>query len=419
MSNTKINKKLARRYAAERRFKFIGACSVSIGLVFLVVLLFTIFSTGFTAFFSTKILLELDLTKFANTQADQIKPNALKKVITAGLAKSIEVPIRPSEVRKINKFLLSQYSSKEIKDYITKNSDKLTTNNQLWLTSSSTIDQLYKKNIDLTNGTQANSIGSRNLEIFDTFNLQNKIKSVFNTKFITGGDSRYPELAGIAGAMLGSFYTLLVCFAVSFPIAVAAAVYLEEFAPKNKFTSFIEININNLAAVPSIIYGLLGLVVVLGFFGAPRSTPLAGGIVLALRTLPTIIIASRAAIRSVPTSIRQAALAMGASQVQVVLHHVLPLSLPGTLTGSIIGLSQALGETAPLLLIGMVAFVVDLPNTPLEPSTTLPVQIYLWAESSERGYVEKTSAAIMIILTFLMAMNSFAIIMRKKYERRW
>jgi len=212
---------------------------------------------------------------------------------------------------------------------------------------------------------------------------------------------------------------LLVCFVISFPMGIAAAIYLEEFAPKNRITEIIEVNINNLAAVPSIIFGLLGLAVILNFFGVPRSTPLAGGIVLSLMTLPTIIIACRAALKAVPPSIRQGALAMGASPMQVVLHHVLPLALPGTLTGTIIGLAQALGETAPLLMIGMFAFVVDIPTSPLESAAALPVQVYLWAESSERGFVELTAAAIMVILVFLVLMNLLAVIFRKKFERRW
>src|SRR5690606_20144633 len=233
------------------------------------------------------------------------------------------------------------------------------------------------------------------------------------------GDSREPEMAGLWGAVVGSFFTMLVTLALSFPIGVAAAIYLEEFAPKNRFTDFIEVNINNLAAVPSIIFGLLGLAVFIGFFGMPRSVPLVGGIVLTLMTLPTIIISARAAIKAVPPSIREAALGLGASKMQVVLHHVLPLAMPGMLTGAIIGMAQALGETAPLLMIGMVAFIVDIPSGPVSPATVLPVQIYLWADSPEASFVALTSAAIMVLLTFLIMMNTFAVILRKRLERRW
>ena len=241
----------------------------------------------------------------------------------------------------------------------------------------------------------------------------------FNQSLFTRGDSREPEQAGMLGAILGSFFTMLVTLGLSFPIGVAAAIYLEEFAPKNRFTDFIEVNINNLAAVPSIIFGLLGLAVFIGIFGMPRSVPLLGGVVLTLMTLPTIIISSRAAIKAVPPSIRQAAMGLGASKMQVVLHHVLPLALPGMLTGAIIGMAQALGETAPLLMIGMVAFIVELPTGPLDAATVLPVQIFLWAGSPEQAFVALTSAAIMVLLAFLITMNTLAVVLRKRLERRW
>ena len=245
------------------------------------------------------------------------------------------------------------------------------------------------------------------------------MKKRFNTTFFTAGDSREPELAGILGAAAGSFFTLVVTLLLSFPIGVAAAVYLEEFAPKNRWTDLIEVNINNLAAVPSIIFGLLGLAVFLNFFGLPRSAPVVGGLVLTLMTLPVIIIASRSALKSVPPSIREAALGVGASEMQMVAHHVLPLALPGMLTGTIIGMARALGETAPLLMIGMVAFIVDIPAGFTDPATALPVQIYLWADSPERAFVERTSGAIIVLLAFLIIMNAVAVILRKRYERRW
>jgi phosphate transport system permease protein len=245
------------------------------------------------------------------------------------------------------------------------------------------------------------------------------IEKQFNSAFFSSGDSREPELAGIGGAAAGSLLTLLVTLLLSFPIGVAAAVYLEEFAPKNRWTDLIEVNINNLAAVPSIVFGLLGLAVFINFFGLPRSAPLVGGLVLTLMTLPTIIIASRAALKSVPPSIREAALGVGASKMQTIFHHVLPLAMPGMLTGTIIGMAQALGESAPLLMIGMVAFIVDIPGGLTDPATVLPVQIFLWADSPERAFVERTSAAIMVLLAFLIAMNAFAVIMRRRFERRW
>jgi phosphate transport system permease protein len=248
---------------------------------------------------------------------------------------------------------------------------------------------------------------------------QGLIESRFNTTFFTAGDSREPEQSGILSALKGSFYMLIVTLLLSFPIGVASAIYLEEFAPQNRWTDFIEVNINNLAAVPSIVFGLLGLAVFINFFTLPRSAPLVGGLVLTLMTLPTIIISGRAALKSVPPSIREAALGIGASRVQTVFYHVLPLALPGMLTGTIIGMAQALGESAPLLMIGMVAFIVDVPQGFTDPSTALPVQIYLWADSPERAFVERTSAAIMVLLAFLITMNALAVLLRKRFERRW
>jgi len=245
------------------------------------------------------------------------------------------------------------------------------------------------------------------------------VRTPFSWELFLNSDSRFPEQAGLAGAIVGSFYTLLVCFLVSFPMAIAAAVYLEEFAPKNRATDIIEVNINNLAAVPSVVFGLLGLAVFLNLFGLPRSAPLVGGMVLSLMTLPTIIIATRAALKGVPPSIREAALGVGASRHQVTLHHVLPLAMPGILTGTIIGLAQALGETAPLLLIGMNAFITSPPGGILEPATALPTQIFSWADSPERGFVSRTSAAILVLLGFLVMMNAIAIILRQRFERKW
>jgi len=245
------------------------------------------------------------------------------------------------------------------------------------------------------------------------------VDHVFNWRFFTSSDSREPELAGIRGAAAGSFWTMLVTFLLAFPIGVSAAIYLEEFAPKNKFTDFLEVNINNLAAVPSIIFGLLGLSVFLGVFGVPRSAPLAGGIVLALMTLPTIIIAARAAIKAVPPSIREAALGVGASKVQTSTHHVLPLAMPGILTGTIIGMAQALGETAPLIMIGMVAFIVDVPGGITDSASVLPVQVFRWSDFPERAFEAKTGAAICVLLLFLVVMNALAIFLRRRFERRW
>ena len=283
----------------------------------------------------------------------------------------------------------------------------------------SDIDMFLKGNVDITLDESQRRISDNQVKWTNELKTKGLISQKFNSTLFSAGDSREPEQAGVLGALIGSFFMLLITFIVAFPLGVAAAIYLEEFAPKNKFTDFVEVNINNLAAVPSIIYGLLGLAVFINFFGMPRSAPLVGGLVLALMTFPVIIIASRAALQSVPPSITDAALGVGASKIQTVFDHVFPLALPGMLTGSIIGMARALGESAPLLMIGMVAFVVDIPSSPLDASAALPVQVYLWADAPERGFVEKTSAAILVLLFFLLVMNSTAIWLRNKFEIKW
>ena len=274
-------------------------------------------------------------------------------------------------------------------------------------------------NIDVNLPEQSRRISDLQISSIETLQAQGLIKNKFNKTLFVSGDSRESEQAGILGALVGSALMLTITFLIAFPLGVSAAIYLEEFAPKNRFIDFIEVNINNLAAVPSIIYGLLGLAVFINYAGMPRSAPLVGGLVLALMTFPVIIIAARASLQSVPPSIRDAALGVGASKMQSIFDHILPLALPGILTGSIIGMSRALGESAPLIMIGMVAFVVDIPTSPLDSSAALPVQVYLWADSPERGFVEKTSAAIMVLLMFLLLMNSLAIWLRNKYEIKW
>ncbi|HNP27335.1 MAG TPA: phosphate ABC transporter permease PstA, partial [Nitrosomonas sp.] len=290
---------------------------------------------------------------------------------------------------------------------------------QVWVPAGDDVDMLIKEHMKREVPEAQRRLRDMQITWLDRLQAEEKMSLKFNTAFFTNGDSREPELAGIWGALMGSLLTLAVTLVLSFPVGVATAVYLEEFAPKNKWTDFIEVNINNLAAVPSIVFGLLGLAVFINFMSFPRSAPLVGGLVLTLMTLPTIIIASRAALKSVPPSIREAALGIGASKMQTVFFHVLPLALPGMLTGTIIGMAQALGETAPLLMIGMVAFIVDVPSNVFDPATVLPVQIFLWADSPERAFVERTSAAIMVLLAFLIAMNALAVMLRKKFERRW
>ncbi|KRO63959.1 MAG: phosphate ABC transporter permease, partial [Pelagibacteraceae bacterium BACL5 MAG-120820-bin39] len=328
----------------------------------------------------------------------------------------------PSKNRDEEDELLKLFSSEaeyEIKNAFLNNNQLIDKTITLEITASDDIDQLHKGNYPRDLPEDRRSITDNQLFIYDYFVENEIINKNFNNYFFTNGDSRDPELAGIGGALVGSFYSIIICLLIAFPIAVLASIYLEEFAPKNKITDFIEININNLAAVPSIVYGLLALQVLLATLHLPRSTPLVAGITLALMTLPRIIIPCRASLKAVPPSIREGALAVGASKFQSVFHHVVPLALPGTLSGTIIGLAQALGETAPLILIGMVAFVVDIPSTPIDPSASLPVQVYLWSESAERGFVEKTSATIMILLSFLIMMNFIAVYLRQKFEKRW
>ena len=426
-------KHLRARYAAERRFRLYGIVAVSLACLFLSILLSSIFTSGFGAFKRTMVRIPVHLDPAILCPQGECIPNKEKSAensvsdpapkldYTTTLKTSIYA-LFPGLERDDKRKLMQLFSTSAdtvLKKELEKDPSSIGTTRELYLPASSDMDQLHKGAIVQTISEGSRRISDKQLAYYLKLLEEGRISSVFNWGFFTGGDSRSPENAGIAGALLGSLFTLFVCLMLAFPIGVATAVYLEEFAPKNRWTELIEVNINNLAAVPSIIFGLLGLAIILNLFGLPRGTPLVGGVVLALMTLPTMIIACRASIKAVPPSIRQGAMAIGASPVQVVLHHVIPLALPGTLTGAILGLARAIGETAPLLMIGMVAFIVDIPSSPLQPSAALPVQIYLWAESAERGFAEKTSAAIMVILTFLICMNATAVYLRTKFERRW
>ena len=410
------------RYSAEKRFKLYGVFAVSLALGAVIFLLFTIFSTGYSAFWRTEFQVEIqfngDYLGITQESSDQeVREANFLGLFRKNLAEqNNDVPRR--ELRKLFA-MFSESAADDLREMVITNRSILGTTQKLKVLASSSVDMIVKGQAPREIEEKRRVLNDFQLGLLDRWTAEGRRSSSFNHRFFTNGDSRSPELAGLGGAIAGSFWTLMVCLILSFPMGVAAAIYLEEYAPKNRLTEIIEVNINNLAAVPSIIFGLLGLAVILNFFGLPRSTPLVGGIVLSLMTLPTIIIACRASLKAVPPSIREGALAMGASKMQTILHHVLPLAMPGTLTGTIIGLAQALGETAPLLMIGMFAFVVDIPAGPLESATALPVQVYLWAESSERGYVELTAAGIMMILIFMALMNSFAIILRKKFERRW
>lgn len=414
---------LRKRYRAEKRFRIYGMLAVSVGAIALTFLLVSIFSSGYSAFWRTEFRLSVNLdpevlgVKSSATEAQLFKASYRKPVRNALYAKFEDVTKRRDK-KQLTK-LISNGAELELRQFVIAHPQTIGQQVDLWLTAASDIDQIHKGKASREIDEKRRRVNDKQLGWYDQLVATGDVRRVINWRFFTRGDSRSPELAGVGGAIAGSFIALLVCFLCSFPLGVSAAVYLEEFAPRNRFTDLIEANINNLAAVPSIIFGLLGLSILLNAFGMPRGTPLVGGVVLSLMTLPTIIIACRSALKAVPPSIREAALGIGASPVQVVLHHVLPLAMPGTLTGTIIGLARALGETAPLLMIGMVAFIVNVPGSPLDPSAALPVQIYLWAESAERGFVEKTAAAVIIILGFLILMNIIAVILRARFERRW
>ncbi len=419
----RVNANLARRYAKERRFRRMGMGAIIISLLFLTLLFSSIISNGYSAFWQTSIQLEIHFKAETLDPDGSRDPELLSAAdyssLVKGALRGIFPEVKKRKERRKLYALVSSGAAFQLREMVMNNPDLIGSTARIWLPADDDVDMLVKGYIDRNKPEAERRMKDFQIAWLDRLQREGKIEKRFNTTFFTVGDSREPELAGIYGAMMGSVFTLLITLALSFPIGVAAAIYLEEFAPVNRFTDFIEVNINNLAAVPSIVFGLLGLAVFINFFGLPRSVPLVGGLVLTLMTLPTIIITSRAALKSVPPSIREAALGIGASRMQTVFHHVLPQALPGMLTGAIIGMAQALGETAPLLMIGMVAFIVDIPAGMMDPATALPVQIYLWADSPERAFVERTSAAIMVLLTFLMAMNAVAVILRKRFEKRW
>ncbi|MCO6427366.1 phosphate ABC transporter permease PstA [Nitrosomonas communis] len=418
-----VNASLAKRRASERLFRGIGLISIMMALMFLFMLFYSIVSKGYTAFRQTHIQLEVNfdqqlLDPAATRHHDVLSSADYSSLVKASLSKLFPDVTSRNEKRQLHG-LVSAGAAYQLRDMVMADPALLGQTLQLWVPADDDVDMLIKGHIDRDGPETERRLRDVQIAWLDQLAAQEKLSLKFNMLFFANGDSREPELAGIWGALMGSIYTLLVTLLLSFPMGVATAVYLEEFAPKSKWVDLIEVNINNLAAVPSIIFGLLGLAVFINFMSFPRSAPLVGGLVLAFMTLPTIIIASRGALKSVPPSIREAALGVGASKMQTVYFHVLPLATPGMLTGTIIGMARALGETAPLLMIGMVAFIVDIPSDIFDPATALPVQIYLWADSPERAFVERTSAAIIVLLGFLFVMNALAIILRKKFERRW
>lgn len=413
----RVNLGLAARYRKEKRFRLFGLSAIVLSLAFLVLLLGSIGAKGYTAFQQTEVLLDIHLDP-AELDVNNLATANYAALIRQGVQTLFPQVQSRQDKRDIVK-LISTGAAFNLQQLVMTKPELIGSTLPIWVTADDEVDMFVKGHISRQVPETERRISDKEIGWIDQLAAAGRLKKAFNTVFFEAGDSREPELAGIRGATMGSLYTLLVTLLLSFPIGVAAAVYLEEFAPKNRWTDLIEVNINNLAAIPSIVFGLLGLAVFLNFFGLARSSSTVGGLVLTLMTLPTIIIASRASLKSVPPSIREAALGVGASKMQTISHHILPLALPGMLTGAIIGMARALGETAPLLMIGMVAFIVDVPHGLSDPATVLPVQIYLWADSPERAFVERTSAAIMVLLCLLLAMNATAVLLRNKFERRW
>nr|WP_319492265.1 phosphate ABC transporter permease PstA [uncultured Desulfobacter sp.] len=410
-----VKKGLKRRRRKERWFRLFGGAAVMISLGFLSLLLISIVFNGYTAFQQTMVRLDVFLDTKVIDKNDLAGANYSKLIHDSLLAVAPDVTTF-SDKRKLYA-MVSINAAFMLQEFVQKNRDALGNTIQIWVPAAADVDMLFKGHVDLDKPQSQRRIDDRQLAWVNLLASQKRIKKVFNKTFFTAGDSKEPELAGIRGAVWGSFYSLLVTLFLVLPIGISAAVYLEEFAVKNRWTYLIEMNINNLAAVPSIVFGLLGLAVFLNFFGFPRSSPVVSGLVLALMTLPAVIISSRSSLKAVPPSVREAGLGIGASKVQLVAHHVMPQALPGMITGILFAMSRALGEAAPLLMIGMVAFIANIPDGFTDPATALPVQIFLWAGNPERAFLEKSSAAIMVLLFFLIIMNGTAVMLRKIFEK--
>jgi phosphate transport system permease protein len=411
---------LRRRHRKEAIFRTFGVLATAVGITFLGVFFVSLVGQGASAFRQTFIELDIEYLEEVLAPGGELDLEFADydALVRNALWREFPDVTDRRERRELSR-LVSAAAGFQLRNALMHDPGLLGTRGRVAVPASATVDMLAKGKVDRGLDAAQRPATDRQLQWVDALAERGRLRMNFNAALFANGDSREPELAGIKGALMGSFYMLIVTISISFPLGVAAAIYLEEFAPKSRWADLIEVNINNLAAVPSIVFGLLGLAVFINWLGMPRSAPLVGGLVLALLTLPVIIIASRAAITAVPPSIREAALGIGASKMQVVFHHVVPLALPGMLTGAIIGMSRALGETAPLLMIGMVAFIVDVPGGFSDPATALPVQIFLWADSPERAFAERTSAAIIVLLGFLLLMNLAAIILRKKLGRQW
>ncbi|MGR3463664.1 phosphate ABC transporter permease PstA [Limimaricola sp.] len=424
-----------RRNRAETRFKTYGIAALAVGVAFLVALLWAILSNGLTAFTQTYVQLDVPLLEEKLDKDGDRDPAKIAKVSTFGYKPLIEAALVDLVARegldteledKALTKILSDSAAADIRDRVLANPDLIGQTVTLDLLASSRVDGYLKGRVTRASLARDKNLDAEHLDLIDALREAGAVEKRFNWTFITGADASdsRPEQAGIGVAMLGSLFMMLVVLLLSLPIGVAASIYLEEFAPQNRLTDLIEVNISNLAAVPSIVFGILGLAVFIQFMHLPQSAPLVGGLVLTLMTLPTIIISTRAALKSVPPSIRNAALGVGASKMQAVTHHVLPLAMPGILTGTILGLAQALGETAPLLLIGMVGYIAT--NYPdgvaegfLSPNSAMPAQIYEWAKRADPAFYERAWGGIIVLLVFLLAMNLIAVLLRRRFERRW
>ncbi len=381
-----VNQQMKRRYAAEKRFKAYAITALTLAGAFLIFFFADMISKGLPALQQAEILVDVHYNDSSMQNYKKAVDKPLRRIVSRGYLRTLPL-------------------------YMEDHPELMGTNESRWVLATADVDQYLKG--------KPHRLKSKYQKQIDGLLKAEKVRLAFNTGFFTRGDSKMAELAGIRSAVIGSIYVLFLTMIFALPIGVMTAVYLEEFAPDNRLTQIIEVNINNLAAIPSILFGLLGLAIFINFFGAPRSSALAGGLTLALMTLPIVIITTRAALQAVPDSIREAAFGLGASRWQTVWHHVLPLAMPGILTGSIIGLAQAMGETAPLLIVGMMAYVPDAPGNIMEAATVLPAQIYTWAGESIRAYEERTAAAILVLLSVLLSLNTMAVYLRKHFEKRW
>jgi phosphate transport system permease protein len=407
---------IRRRRRSEMYLRGAGLASIILAVSFLGLMLAALFSTGYKAFTQTHVTIDVPISAEHVDSADIFGSN-WRRVMQDAVAGHF--PDLEGRALRAAGEILSNGAQFMVRDRVVEAPGLIGSTLSITVPVSDPFDQLSKGLVDRQTEEANRRVTDAQIAAFDKLAQEGRISAPFNWGMFANVDSRFPELAGLKGAFIGTGYLLLVCFAIALPVGIGAAIYLEEFAPRNRFSDFIEVNINNLAAVPSVVFGLLALSVFLNWFGLPRGAPFVGGLTIALMSLPTIIIATRASLKAVPPSIREAALGVGASRQQVVFHHVLPLAMPGIMTGTILAMANAIGETAPLLLIGMNAFITAAPATPFDSATTLPTQVFIWADSPERGFVSRTSAAILVLLAILVMMNALAIYLRRRFERKW